>query len=50
MIGVRIHDPLLSRVDQWISENQEGDKPLSRPEGIRRMLDEYLASYGLPES
>jgi metal-responsive CopG/Arc/MetJ family transcriptional regulator len=31
-IVVRMHDPLLSEVDEWI-----GDLPLSRPEALRQL-------------
>jgi hypothetical protein len=32
-IVVRMHDPLLSEIDQWI-----GESALSRPEAVRQLL------------
>lgn len=36
MIGVRLHDPLLSQIDDW--SLRQPDQP-SRPEAIRRLVD-----------
>jgi hypothetical protein len=36
---VRLHEPQLSKLDAWIARQQ--DEP-SRPEAIRRLLDEAL--------
>lgn len=47
-IMVRIHQPMLSRIDEWIEEFAPGET-LSRPEAIRRMLKEYLVQCGLDE-
>jgi hypothetical protein len=36
LIGVRLHDPQLARVDAWL-EFQEVE--MTRPEAIRRLID-----------
>jgi hypothetical protein len=36
ILGVRVSDDWLARLDQWISDS---DASLSRPEAIRRLVD-----------
>ncbi|MEY9629059.1 hypothetical protein [Sinorhizobium fredii] len=43
MLGVRLHDDLLSPLDKFCGE--EADRP-SRPEAIRRILRDWLVSHG----
>lgn len=45
-IQVRLHEPMLSRVDEWVRKFAPGEG-LSRPEAIRRMLNEYLDTCGI---
>ena len=42
-IVVRIHGDLMERLDDWIAKQH--DLKLSRPEAIRRMLRDTLASF-----
>jgi metal-responsive CopG/Arc/MetJ family transcriptional regulator len=41
-LNVRLHDDVLDRLDAWIS--QQGEPDLSRPEAIRRLLNEALTA------
>src|SRR3954453_6262508 len=40
LIGVRLHEPELKRLDFWIT--QQRDPPSSRPEALRRMMEQAL--------
>jgi hypothetical protein len=39
-VNVRLHDDALDRLDAWITK--QGEPNLSRPEAIRRVLDQAL--------
>lgn len=41
LVGVRLQPDMLKRLDSWISV--QGPNPPSRPEAIRRLLDNSLA-------
>ncbi len=43
-INVRLHDDALGRLDAWIAKQE--DPSLSRPEAIRRVLDQALPLSG----
>jgi hypothetical protein len=43
-IGVRVHAPLLSALDDWI-EQQPDPKP-TRPEAIRQIVTDWLEAKG----
>lgn len=47
-IVVRIHPPLLAKIEKWAGEFAPGQS-LSNPEIIRRMLEEYLTHCGVQE-
>jgi hypothetical protein len=40
---VRLHDPQLSSLDDWIERQEDGP---SRPEAIRRLLNQALKRKG----
>jgi hypothetical protein len=41
-LNVRLHDEALRRLDTWIA--RQGESDLSRPEAIRRLVDEALTA------
>lgn len=45
-IQVRLHEPILSELDEWAKQFAP-DEELSKPEVIRRILREYLTSCGI---
>ena len=41
LVGVRLHAPMLTALDRWRVQH---DRPVSRPEAIRRLLEVVLAN------
>ena len=41
LLGVRVHEPMLTQIDKWAKQNGG----LSRPEAIRQMITDYLSDH-----